>query len=87
MTTYHELSDKTVTTRKPHECGWCGERIEKGDLAQARYYIWENGPASDWMHPECYTAMCTYPDQQDLWDGWIPGEFIRGRWEADRDKL
>lgn len=78
---YCELSDKEVTVRKPHACAWCGLRIEKGERARARSYIWENGPQSDRMHPECYAAMWNYPEPADLWDGWRPGEFRRGSHE------
>ena len=80
--TYHELSDKEVTTRKPHVCAWCGTRIEKGERAQSRSYIWDNGPQSDHMHPECYAAMKSYPEPSELWDGWMTGEFKRGSHEA-----
>lgn len=75
---YRELSNKEVKVRKPHKCGWCAERIETGERAQARSYIWEDGPQSDRMHPECYAAMLSYPEPSDLWDGWMPGQFQRG---------
>lgn len=75
---YRELSNKEVTARKQHQCGWCAERIEKGDRAQARKYVWEGDISSDHMHPECYVAMETYKPQSDLWDGWMPGQFQRG---------
>ncbi|CAB3850014.1 hypothetical protein [Achromobacter animicus] len=75
---YRELSNKEVQTRKPHSCGWCAERIEAGERAQARSYISEGEITSERMHPECYVAMETYRPQSDLWDGWTPGQFQRG---------
>lgn len=47
-----------VKTRKQQTCAWCGERIPAGTAdIWARSYIWEDGPQSDWMHPECRGAM------------------------------
>ena len=76
----HELSNRQVKTRKCHPCCWCGEMIPKGALAQARSYIWEDGPQSDWMHIECYEAMSTLPTAETS-DGWLPGDFARGAYE------
>ena len=79
---YVELSaPRQVTTRKPHRCGWCNERIPAGTSEiWSRSYIWEDGPQSDWMHPECYEAMMSL-DPGELQEGWMPGDFERGQTE------
>ena len=71
-----------VTTRKDHRCGWCNEMILKGtpDI-WARSFIFEEGPQSEWMHPECYEAMNEI-DFEYISDGWIPGDFARGSTES-----
>ena len=70
-----------VTTRKPHRCGWCDELIPRGTAGiWAQSYIFEDGPQSDWMHPECFNAMGDL-DREDLSDGWMPGDFLRGSTE------
>ena len=76
---YTELSEpKQVTTRKNHRCGWCDELIPKGTTdIWSRSYIFEDGPQSDWMHPECWDAMFEM-DHCDLAEGWMPGDFVRG---------
>jgi len=67
-----------VTTRKLHRCGWCNELIPEGtpDI-WARSYIFDDGPQSDWMHPECYEAMGEL-DHGERCEGWMPGDFLRG---------
>ena len=76
---YVNLTDPhQVTTRKPHRCGWCDERIPEGSRdIWTRSYIFEDGPQSDWMHPECYDAMGEL-DSGELSEGWMPGDFLRG---------
>ena len=73
---YTELEAKEVRCRKAHRCGWCDQIVERGASAFYRAYIWEDGPQSDWMHPECKTAMDACDD--DLSEGWTPGDFPRG---------
>jgi hypothetical protein len=74
-----ELQDKRVTTRKAHKCVWCGEKIKTGAIAHYRTYIFEDCFNADYLHPECYKAMITTPD--DLEDGFEFGMFKRGTWE------
>lgn len=74
---YTELSTKVVKTRKKHSCAWCGQPIDVGESAQYRAYIFDNDFQSDYMHTECNQAMHHYPDQNDLLDGWTPGDFER----------
>jgi hypothetical protein len=78
MSDYRELSAKVVIVRKPHSCGWCAHRIEVGEHANFRSYVFDGDLQSDWMHPECQQAMAAYPDYEDLRDGWTPGTFARG---------
>lgn len=76
---YSEIKNKPVrAVRKPHRCAWCAERVEKGESAQYRAYVFDGDFGSDWMHPECADAMARYPDQGELGDGWCPGDFARG---------
>ena len=75
---YVELRSKSVTTKKAHGCAWCAIRIDAGDKAQSRAYVFEGEMVSDHMHPECHEAMLRYPDQSDLNHGWIAGDFARG---------
>jgi len=70
-----------VKTRKLHWCAWCNELIPVGTAGiWARSYIFEDGPQSDWMHPECYEAMVGL-DPGELSEGWMAGDFQRGRTE------
>ena len=78
---YAELTNKTVTVRKPHQCVWCGETIE--GQAQYRAYVFDGDFNSDYMHPECYEAMLN-SDSEYLEDGFDPLGYTRGReaeWE------
>lgn len=56
------LKDKLVAVRKEHRCSWCGEKIEVGHPAHYRAFIWEGYFATDYLHPECYEAMCNSDD-------------------------
>jgi hypothetical protein len=75
---YSEIRNKAVVTRKATGCAWCAERINAGEKAQSRSYVFEGEMQSDHMHPECYDAMLRYPDQVELLDGWMAGDFARG---------
>ena len=78
-----EIRDKQVTVRKDHQCGWCGEKINRGEKAQYRFYLWEGDPVSEWQHPECHTAMLAAPPDHPLYDGgYEMGEFHRGTCES-----
>lgn len=74
---YRELENKEVDVRKPHRCAWCAETILKGTTAQFRAYVFDGNMTSDWMHPECYTAMLASPPEAYC-DGFMPGDFERG---------
>lgn len=75
---YSEIKNKAVTVRKPHRCAWCAELINVGESAQHRAYVFDGDFQADWMHPECRDAMADYPCQNDLLEGWTPGDFARG---------
>jgi hypothetical protein len=74
---------KQVTTRKAHQCAWCGEIIPAGtaEIWSRSYVQWGDPPQSDWMHPECFEAKQSM-DYRDLDQGWTPGDFERGRAES-----
>jgi hypothetical protein len=76
----YSLQDKTVTTRHDHSCEWCGENIEAGSKAQYRAYVFEGVFCSGHQHLECYEAM-TGADWRDLEDGFVAGDFKRGKHE------
>ena len=75
-----ELTNKEVTTRKPHSCEWCAETIETGSHTHYRAYIKEGDFMSGWMHLECYDAMLRASGLCTWFDGleWMPGDFQRG---------
>lgn len=58
-------------------CGWCSERIEKGERACSRTYVFDGDLNTDWMHLECYDAMNESSNEVKC-DGWMPGDFERG---------
>jgi hypothetical protein len=74
---YREVSSTDVKVRKQHMCGWCSEAISKGEAARARSYIFDGQFISDWMHPECFTAM-NNSNYRNICEGWTPGDFERG---------
>ncbi len=73
------LSERTIKkTRKNHRCGWCDEQIDSGSTGiPYRSYIWEDGPVSEWMHPECRGAL-NRASYDEIEEGWTPGDFHRG---------
>lgn len=77
---YIELQSRQVRPRKVRECGWCAERIEKGEVCHYRSCVFEEGPQSGWFHLVCWEAMQAAPGE-DLAFGWEPGDFKRGRTE------
>jgi hypothetical protein len=64
------LKEKTVQCRKPHRCEWCGEKIESGDFAKYRVTIWEGEFMTDYMHPECFDALCNSSDLDEGFDSY-----------------
>lgn len=77
MTEYHEFVNKEVTCRKSHSCGWCAERVDVGERARYREYLFDGQWVHDHMHMECYNAMMDTP-MIELQDGWMPGDYLRG---------
>ena len=77
---YTELTSKPVICRKAHMCAWCAERLNRGETAQYRSYVYEGDFGNDWMHPECDKA-CT---EVGLIEGdftFSPGDYPRGSTE------
>lgn len=77
---YVELQSREVRPRKVRVCGWCAERIERGELCHYRSYIFEDGPQSDWTHLGCWEAIQD-AEKEILQEGWMPGDFKRGSTE------
>jgi hypothetical protein len=73
-----DLQNKPVKTRKNHWCEWCGERIDSGQQAQYRAYVFDGDFISSWQHPECFAAM-NVSDRMELAEGWEFGGFERGK--------
>ena len=69
--------DNVVKTRVAHLCTWCGEAIDVGENVPYRAYVWEDGIASEWFHPECRAAMRRVPPEE-MEEGYIPGDYVRG---------
>ena len=75
------LQDRAVKVREIHPCSWCNELIEVGEKVHYRAYVWDEGIASEWMHPECYEAMKRVP-YEDIEEGYEPGWYSRGGTEC-----
>ena len=75
---YREIRCAEITTRKPDRCEWCIQRINKGERAQLRVYVFDGGFTNGRMHPECYKAFSA-SENEALCEGWIPGDFERGQ--------
>jgi hypothetical protein len=74
---YTELKLKEVKVRKTHYCEWCAEKLEIGQSAKYRAYVFDNEFHSGYMHPECHDAM-QEADEAIQDEGWMPGDFSRG---------
>lgn len=78
---YDEIRSKEVTTRKRHECCWCGTPVEPGERAQSRAYRLDGDLRSDYMHPECNTASESVAATERTCIEWSPGDYPRGSTE------
>lgn len=74
---FRSLTDKEVKVRKAHMCGWCAEKIAKGEQARYRVYVLDGELTTDWMHPECYDGMNGSAHEVTC-EGWMAGDFERG---------
>lgn len=72
-------------TRKDHQCWWCGYRIEAGSAAHYAAGVGSDGFTHGHAHPECQAAIDSIP-YGELCDGWIMGDFARGRTDDDREQ-
>ena len=70
------LSSRTIKSiRKPRECNWCGEKIEKGESAETWSGVFDGDFFTSTMHPECHEAMLVRPYPVH---GFVFGENERG---------
>jgi predicted nucleic acid-binding Zn-ribbon protein len=49
-------AERTIVTRSPHQCTWCGQTIAKGEP----HVMWksiEDSWFTSRMHPECHDAL------------------------------
>lgn len=74
---FRSITDKEVTVRKAHMCGWCSEKIEKGERARYRTYVFDREFTTDHMHLECHDAM-NASAREVICEGWMAGDFERG---------
>jgi hypothetical protein len=72
-------------TRKVHSCDWCGKRIEAGSATEYQAGVFEGDFFAGHLHPECAAAKDSLP-WQELQDGWMPGDWARGRADDDYDQ-
>lgn len=73
---YEAIDDcgRLVKLRVPRACEWCGELIERSEVAVVRVYRFDGDFVDARMHPECHEAMRRYyalPDTHpnDCFDG------------------
>jgi hypothetical protein len=78
---YREIESKEVKIRKLCLCNWCGEKINIGEKAQSRAYVFKGYFNRDKLHPECFKAMDNFSWKYS--DGeFEPHEFKRGTCES-----
>jgi hypothetical protein len=78
-------TEEVKAARKPHECSWCGERIEKG-MPYKRYRYFDGGDAGTVkLHPECEAASAELIAEFNEAIEFRPGDYPRGCW-CDFDK-
>jgi hypothetical protein len=74
---YSELSVKKVSkNRKNYACVWCGQLSLIGESSISRAYVLDGDLSRDRWHLECWEAAGK--TQNDLEDGWFPGDYPRG---------
>lgn len=74
---YSELEIRKVAkNRKDYRCVWCAQKIERGQSSVSRTYVFDGNLGRERWHPECWEASCKCED--DLSDGWCPGDYPRG---------
>lgn len=76
---YSEISSSYPKARKQYRCEWCNEIILIGEKHFQRSYKFDDNFRNGRMHLECEKSMNEYPDRDDLIDGWMPGDFKRGK--------
>lgn len=63
------LSDNDHTARKAHDCIWCREKIEIGQIYHVQVVVHEGDWQSNKYHPECFQAAI------DFWREDLDGDF------------
>ena len=80
MSRFAELKYKTVRVTKHHECSWCGQRVNKEQIADYRVSVFDGDLKSDYFHPECADAFRQSSDRGMIDEaGFDPGSFGRGQ--------
>ena len=79
---YTELKATYPKGRKKYRCEWCDEQILVGEKHFYRSFIIDGDFNTGRMHLECEEAMKKTPND-DLMDGWMPGDFKRGEMTND----
>ncbi len=81
---YTELKCKEIKSRKAKQCIWCGEKIDIGQMAQARVYIYDGDFHDERSHPECWKAQLEYWSKNKNSDDneYEPCQFKRGTTES-----
>ena len=59
-------------TRRTRKCGWCAQRIEKGDPSVATSGVFEGDFYQGRYHPECAAAITRYYTVNNWWGEEIP---------------
>lgn len=72
------LRSKKVKCRTMHFCGWCGERIEKGETAHFRTGKHDGEFFSEHTHLECWIALGKSGDFGGNYE-YMLGDQLRGK--------
>ena len=71
MSDFHRETP-VLKTRKPHRCGWCHQRIEKGSPATVTQGVFEGDFYRGHYHPECNAAAKEWYRVNRCWGDPMP---------------
>ncbi len=75
---YTELKHTQPICRKEHLCEWCNEKIEIGEKADYRAYVFDGDFNNGYMHMECLENGFNKEDRETLQEGFEIGGYKRG---------